>query len=292
LIDTGEGKEEYLTVLASALREMAIPSDPLKPDVSDIILSHWHGDHIGGLPSVLKLLRQLWHERNKDIGGTYTPPRIHKFLSQSVKIDNGLQSIIDSLPTDSYISNPNGGPIHSLEDFKKLPLTTSASLPSGYLQILHTPGHTTDSIAIYVPSDRALYTADTVLGQGTAVFEDLASLIASLRKMRDFEGYTKVYPGHGPVVDDGPTLISTYIEHRMKREEEILQVLDSDGEGNDGRWSTWGIVSRIYAVYPQNLWEPAARSVDQHLKKLEKDEKVKHVGGEGKDAQWVLSGGN
>jgi endoribonuclease LACTB2 len=209
------------------------------------------------------------------------------FLPQSAPPDSLLQSIINSLPTHSYTPNSDGQPIHLLEDFKKLPLT-SDTLPSPFLRILHTPGHTADSIAIYIPSDRALYTADTVLGQGTAVFEDLASLIISLRKMLDFEGYTKLYPGHGPVVDDGPALINTYIEHRMKREEEIVQVLGSDGEGDEGIWTTWTIVSKIYAAYPQNLWVPAAQSVDLHLRKLEKDEKVKHVGGEGKDGQWVL----
>jgi len=149
------------------------------------------------------------------------------FLPQSAPPDSLLQSIINSLPTHSYTPNSDGQPIHLLEDFKKLPLTSDA-LPSPFLRILHTPGHTADSIAIYIPSDRALYTADTVLGQGTAVFEDLASLIISLRKMLDFEGYTKLYPGHGPVVDDGPALINMYIEHRMKREEEIVQVLGEE----------------------------------------------------------------
>jgi hypothetical protein len=47
-------------------------------------------------------------------------------------------------------------------------------------------------------------------------------------------------------------------------------------------------VSTIYAAYPQNLWEPAARSVDQHLGKLQAEGKVKRLGGEGKDIKWEL----
>ena len=59
--------------------------------------------------------------------------------------------------------------------------------------------------------------------------------------------------------------------------------------GPDGQpWSTWGIVSTIYAAYPQNLWEPAARSVDQHLGKLLAEGKVKTPGSEGKDFKWEL----
>ncbi|KIM87421.1 hypothetical protein PILCRDRAFT_63579 [Piloderma croceum F 1598] len=247
LIDTGEGKEEYIPVLASALRDIAKPSAPTDPDVSDIILSHKHGDHIGGLPSVLALLRQLWEERN-----------ISKYFPLAT------EATLSSTPT----------------------------IPSS-LQVLHTPGHTADSIAIYVPSDDALYTADTVLGQGTAVFEDLASLISSLHKMHDFaeskgQKETKLYPGHGPVVEEGRELIEMYIQHRFEREEQIVRVLGSEEGSKVDPWTTWSIVTKIYAPYPRNLWLPAAHSINLHLKKLEKDGRVKHVGGEGIDSQWVL----
>jgi hypothetical protein len=79
-----------------------------------------------------------------------------------------------------------------------------------------------------------------------------------------------------------------YIQHRLEREEQIVRVLGSDEGKVDDPWTTWSIVSKIYAAYPQNLWLPAARGVDLHLKKLEKDGRVKHVGGEDKDSQWVL----
>jgi hypothetical protein len=97
---------------------------------------------------------------------------------------------------------------------------------------------------------------------------------------------TKLYPGHGPVVEEGRELIQMYIQNRLEREKQIVRVLDSDERGKP--WTTWSIVSKIYAAYPQNLWLPAAHGVDLHLKKLEKDGRVKHVGGEGNDSQWAL----
>lgn len=154
--------------------------------------------------------------------------------------------------------------------------------------VVHSPGHTKDSVCLLCPFDDALYTVDTVLGEGTAVFEDLATYISSLRlllSMRD--EYTRLYPGHGPVVENGAELISSYISHRMQREEEILALLKQPAPKGKA-WSTWDIVSKIYAEYPSNLWDAAAKGVDQHLQKLVKDGRVQRLGGEGKHTLWKL----
>ncbi|MCW2748650.1 MAG: beta-lactamase, partial [Nocardioidaceae bacterium] len=56
------------------------------------------------------------------------------------------------------------------------------------ITIVTTPGHTQDSISIYVPADRALLTGDTVLGHGTTVIAHpdgtLAPFLDSMGKMR------------------------------------------------------------------------------------------------------------
>ena len=79
-----------------------------------------------------------------------------------------------------YTAAPDGSVFHDLHDGQKFvtvdkgpgsTTTTAATL----LVVLYTPGHSADSICLYLPIDWALYTADTVLGHGTAVFEDLAA---------------------------------------------------------------------------------------------------------------------
>ncbi|KAG6893952.1 hypothetical protein C0993_012628, partial [Termitomyces sp. T159_Od127] len=294
LIDTAEGRQEYIPVLESALRETAKPTNSIEPDVSDIILSHWHPDHVGGLPTVLALLQRLWTERNPTL--PYKPPRLHKFPTspkdphQGHEAKGDISSTLAKIPTNLYTPSLSGEVVHDLRESQVL-------LPSG-LRVLHTPGHTTDSIALYVPQDRALYTADTVLGHGTSVFEDLSTYLASLKKMLDFnqgDGYTSLYPGHGPVVANGKELISGYINHRLDREAQILRVLQDhpppagpDASVAPENWTTWTIVTTLYAAYPESLWLPAAHGVDLHLKKLEKDGVVRRLAGELQHTSWEL----
>ncbi|KAK0212636.1 beta-lactamase-like protein [Desarmillaria ectypa] len=284
LVDTGEGREEYIAVLESALRETVVSSNTDEPHISDIILSHWHQDHIRGLPSVLVLLKRLWDERKH--AGPFKPPRLHKFPIPAGTVSpkyQVLSSVVDRLPAGSFSPTADSKPFHDLTDSQQFL----------DFRVLHTPGHTIDSICLYIPDDEALYTADSVLGQGTAVFEDLSHYISSLRKMLDFDKgtqtpcrYRRLYPGHGPVVDEGEQVISTYIRHRIEREEQIVALLRAP---NQLVWTTWSLVSKIYSAYPESLWLPAAHSVDLHLKKLEKDGVVNRLDGVDEHTSWRLA---
>ena len=284
-MDAGEGKLEYPPILRTALEN---PRNPSLPDISDIILTHWHADHVCGLPSVLSLCRDLWAKRNPET--PFLPPRIHKFPLPPTNSDPVFDELVSGLKGGDYLPAPGGSPIHDLVDGQNL---TASVLPpesnpdDWTLQVLYGPGHTTDSFSLLFPADRALFTADSVLGQGTAVFEDLSEYIASLQKMYDArDKYDTLYTGHGPVVRDGAKTIRGYIDHRLERESQVLGVLGT--RPPEGSWTTWTITLRVYEGYPESLLEPAAGGIVQHLKKLEKDGKVRYLGGELKDARWEL----
>ena len=286
-MDAGQGIDSYTPLLRQALETHAVEKEAQL--ISDVIITHRHGDHIGGLPSVLKLVRTIWNERH----GTslpFIPPRVHKYPLSTP--DDTIDKVVQSLsPTTDVIPAPSGDLLHDLHDGQKVTTTTADTEPAE-LVVVHTPGHTPDSLCLYFKPDQALFTADTILGQGTAVFEDLGTYMSSLRKLLDLNRehpYTILYPGHGPEVTEGSGRIATYLQHRVDRENQVIQVLTSkvaaQGQGSV-TWTTWDIVGVIYKNYPQNLWEPAAHGVNLHLLKLESEGKVKSLGGEGKDKQW------
>ena len=68
------------------------------------------------------------------------------------------------------------------------------------LKILHTPGHTPGSVCIL--AEDALFTGDTLFqdscGRTDLPGGDWATILKSLRRLKELTGDYRVYPGHGP----------------------------------------------------------------------------------------------
>ena len=310
LIDTAEGRDDYIPLLREALLNPGVDVRKDKPDVSDIILTHRHHDHVNGLPSVLSLLQNLWSDRQP--GKPFVGPRIHKFPLLAAEVEK----VLATLPVGSFTPSPSGLILHSLHEkqtfpITQLPSTSNEEQAPSTLEVIHTPGHTPDSLCLYLPADKALFTADTVLGWGSTVFEDLHSYMTSLERLIQFKSaqdgslrYTTVYPGHGPVASHDQ--VDMYLNHRLDRENQVLKAIREEppslregilkleaaleGEGleeEEAAWTTWEIMKSIYAEkYPEPLWEPAAHSVHLHLHKLVVDGKVEKGDGEGFQTRW------
>lgn len=148
-----------------------------------------------------------------------------------------------------------------------------------------TPGHSSDHFAFVVPSERALFTGDAVVGRGTTFVDppdgDLVQYLRSLRRMQELDART-IYPGHGPVVFDARAKLAEYLAHREEREGQVLAAL------TDGPVTIDGMVAAIYADHPPEVRPLAARSVLAHLLKLEGEGRVERRGA-GERAAWSTS---
>lgn len=79
---------------------------------------------------------------------------------------------------------------------------SSIAIGSITLTTLHTPGHTEGSCCFYSPSERILFSGDTLF-QGSCGRTDVAGgspakMVASLQRIAQLPPETRVLPGHGP----------------------------------------------------------------------------------------------
>jgi glyoxylase-like metal-dependent hydrolase (beta-lactamase superfamily II) len=134
------------------------------------------------------------------------------------------------------------------------------------VQVVETPGHTTDSVSLTLPAESALLTGDTVLGRGTAVVAHpdgtLAPYLASLERLRTLAaatGVQQILPGHGPVRGDVVTLLDGYLAHRAERLVQVRKAVTA------GARTPRDIVERVYAAIDPALWPAAEQSVRAQL---------------------------
>jgi glyoxylase-like metal-dependent hydrolase (beta-lactamase superfamily II) len=236
-LDCGEGIPEYLSLL-----EKTLPSIRSDAYISDIIISHGHADHWGGLSGIL----------SSKILNSKRQIKVHKF----------------PVPPQCHVEHMDGFPmditVHELKD-KQLFEAEDVTL-----RAIYSPGHCKDHCTFWLEQENNLFTADCVLGQGTAVFDNLSEYIKGLEYLATLNP-TQLYPGHGPVIEKGVDKIKEYIRHRMDREHQIMALM-TNGERTE--WSPMDITEVLYKAYPENLHIPAARSIVLHLGKLQVDGKV------------------
>jgi glyoxylase-like metal-dependent hydrolase (beta-lactamase superfamily II) len=134
------------------------------------------------------------------------------------------------------------------------------------IDVVATPGHTTDSTCFRLVADGSLLSGDTILGRGTTVIAHpdgvLGPYLDSLAHIRELieEGLVaRILPGHGPVIDQPEAVVDFYLEHRAERLDQVREAVEA------GAVTPREVVERVYSDVDEILWPAAELSVAAQL---------------------------
>ncbi|KAL8243606.1 hypothetical protein R6Q59_009864 [Mikania micrantha] len=223
IVDTGGGELEWANLINKTLKAQGIT-------ISHVLLTHWHGDHTGGVADLIRLYPDLEH---------------HIYKNQP---DRGQQNIYDG------------------QRFKVEGATVRA---------LHTPGHSEDHMCFILEEELGMFTGDTILGHGTSTMEDLSSFMDSLQKITDQQ--CKVgYSAHGAVIENLPVKMAKELQHKTRREAQVLKGLESLASRGQRSVTITELVAEIYgqALNMETRVLALEPFIDEVLRKLAGDGKV------------------
>jgi glyoxylase-like metal-dependent hydrolase (beta-lactamase superfamily II)/8-oxo-dGTP pyrophosphatase MutT (NUDIX family) len=229
VFDPGSPYEDEQAALAEFVRELLDEGRRFR----EIILTHHHPDHVGGVEAL-----------REQFGGV--PVAAHRLTAEALEGRVRVDRFVDE-----------GDPVELEGD------------PSIALRAMHTPGHTRGHLSFYDERAGALLTGDNIVGVGSVLIDpeegSVRDYLASLERYRHLPRLVALFGGHGPAVGNPVAKIDEYVGHRLKREREILAAVRA------GASTPEEVVARAYRDVHLKMHALAARAVVAHLLKLEED---------------------
>jgi endoribonuclease LACTB2 len=139
----------------------------------------------------------------------------------------------------------------------------------GPLTVIETPGHAPDHVAFV--ADDGIIAGDLAVAEGSVVVAagegDVRAYLTSLRRLHA-KNPAALYPGHGPVIENPRRVIRRLIDHRLRREERVLDAVRGGAE------TLSSVTDAAYDKDISGVREFAERTVAAHLEKLAVETKV------------------
>jgi len=146
---------------------------------------------------------------------------------------------------------------------------------------VHTAGHAPDHLCFWHAESRSLFGGDLAIEDTTVWIPsnhggDLQAYLRSLERVIALNP-SRVFPAHGPIIENPTALLSSYLAHRQKRERQVIDALRSGDRTADE------VVARIYSRLGDEIRARAVETVIAHLRKLELDGLVRRC-----DKAWHI----
>ena len=171
-----------------------------------------------------------------------------------------------------------------LQSVECVPIEDGDRIPAGdgTLLAVHTPGHAPDHLCFFDETTGTLFSADLVVPGSSVVIPasrggSLAQYLASLRRVLGLAP-ARMPPAHGRAIDDPGAVLSQHLEHRQRREDQIVAALHAGDRRPEA------IVDRLYEGLDPSLKRLGQESVLAHLVKLRDEGRARSDGEE-----WELS---
>jgi glyoxylase-like metal-dependent hydrolase (beta-lactamase superfamily II) len=233
IIDPGSPYEDEQQALADCVDSLVAEGR----SVREIVLTHMHPDHVGGVNALRAHL------------GNQTRVAAHLLTAEP---------LAGSVSVDRLI-----------EDDEAITLDGS---PQIALRTMHTPGHARGHLCFYEERTGTLISGDNIVGLGSVLIDppegNMREYLQSLERMRSLPNLSVIFGGHGPAIANPYTKLEEYIAHRLDREQKILQAV------RDGAATPGDIVARVYTDVSPKAHAMAERAVLAHLEKLIEDKLI------------------
>lgn len=140
------------------------------------------------------------------------------------------------------------------------------------IEVVHTPGHVANHLCFLLKGCHWLFAGDMVMDGSTVVIAPpdghMGEYLNSLHRLVDMP-IEAIAPAHGRIMDSPASYLQSLIEHRLRREQKVI-----DSLVNLGAATIDELLPSVYDDVPVVLHSVAAMSLEAHLIKLADDQRI------------------